>query len=265
MSKLEVGFTLPGWFSADFNFGFLQSCPLNAIIYLESAVGYTAVNSKECCVGKSTKLRDTVVLGLLNEQPRYGYEIKTIIDNVLAHISDVSSGSLYYDINRLVERGLIEEVLVEKVGRRPQRSIYQLTEAGKAQFSDMLPELLFPFQQVYLPLNLALFFFENLNPRERIRRLAMLQERLKLTSGFIRDTVQEVESFAPRWHILISQHYLRYFRMEMKFVSDMLEALSSDSGYKLTKADLDEVQAEFEDFKTHFNYSSYVQAGQLRD
>lgn len=211
-------------------------------------------------MSKSTKLRDTVVLGLLNEQPRYGYEIKTIIDNVIAHISDVTSGSLYYDINRLLERGLIKEVLVEKVGRRPQRSIYKLTAAGKAYLDEMLPALLFPSQQVYLPINLALFFFGELKSSERIRRLAMLHERLKLTIGFIKDTVRDVESFASQWHILISQHYLSYLKMEMQFVNKILAELAGDSAYVLTDADLAEVNAEFEAFTSRFEYSCYAHA-----
>ena len=35
---------------------------------------------------KPTKLPELVVLGLLNEKPRYGYEIKTIVDHVMNSI-----------------------------------------------------------------------------------------------------------------------------------------------------------------------------------
>ncbi len=41
-------------------------------------------------MSKSVKLRDLVVLGLLKENTRYGYEIKMIIDNVMSHVIDVS-------------------------------------------------------------------------------------------------------------------------------------------------------------------------------
>src|SRR5210317_737627 len=111
-------------------------------------------------MGRAVKLRDIVVLGLLRENPRYGYEIKMIIDNVMSHVIDISSGSLYYGLKKLQERGLVEEASVEKIGRRPERSVYNITAAGNKYLDDELPRVVFPRAQPYFPLDLALYFFQ---------------------------------------------------------------------------------------------------------
>ena len=54
-----------------------------------------------------------------------------IIDNVMSHVIDISSGSLYYGLKKLQERGLVEESSVEKIGKRPERLIYTITTEGQ--------------------------------------------------------------------------------------------------------------------------------------
>jgi DNA-binding PadR family transcriptional regulator len=84
---------------------------------------FSSLKYGSSAVSRAIKLRDLVVLGLLREHPRYGYEIKMIIDHVMSHVIDVSSGSLYYGLKKLEERNLVEESAIEKVGRRPERSV----------------------------------------------------------------------------------------------------------------------------------------------
>jgi len=40
----------------------------------------------------------------------------------------------YFALGKLSEEGLIENGATEKAGNRPSRSVYQITEAGRAEF-----------------------------------------------------------------------------------------------------------------------------------
>src|SRR5689334_6393452 len=83
------------------------------------------------------------VLCLLRERPMHPYEMQRLIrqrhnDAFL----DLKRGSLYHAIERLERAGLIEIVETSREGRRPERTVYRLTEKGEREALDWLRELL---------------------------------------------------------------------------------------------------------------------------
>lgn len=206
----------------------------------------------------SVKLRDLVVLGLLTQQPRYGYEIKMIIDNVMSHVIDISSGSLYYGIKKLQQRGLVEEDSIEKIGRRPERSVYRITEPGKQFFSAELPRVIFPRARPYFPMDLALYFFEFMDKKEQARRLKMRLEYLKHLAKLLKQIKASSSSAAPDNQLFIFTHRLRYISMEQSFIKELLEHLVGQPDYQLNNADLYEIGQEFEAFKKHLKVETVL-------
>lgn len=207
-------------------------------------------------MGKSAKLRDIVVLGLLKEQPRYGYEIKMIIDHVMSHIIDISSGSLYYGIKKLQQSGCIEEASVEKVGRRPERSVYKITDAGLKLLDRELPKVIFPQARPTFPLNLGLYFFDVIGSGERQRRLRMWLERIDLTISFLEELKLRYKDEASQSHLLILDHNLCYYRAEQVFLADAIGHLFDNHEYQLTPQDREEVEAEIEKLRQQLNYDA---------
>src|SRR5437016_1094606 len=83
------------------------------------------------------------VLCLLRERAMHPYEMQRLIrqrknDNFL----DLKRGSLYHAIGRLERVNLIEPVATTREGRRPERTVYRLTEDGAAETLAWLRELL---------------------------------------------------------------------------------------------------------------------------
>src|SRR6187551_4114033 len=73
-----------------------------------------------------------MVLVLLAEAPMHPYEMQRLMqwrgkDDVVR----VQRGSLYPAVERLMRAGLIEPLETERAGRRPERTVYQLTEEGR--------------------------------------------------------------------------------------------------------------------------------------
>lgn len=210
-------------------------------------------------MGKNAKLRDIVVLGLLHEQPRYGYEVKMIIDHVMSHFLDVSSGSLYYGLKKLQQEGFIEETTIEKVGRRPERSVYEITPTGRAMLEEHLPSYIFPNVKAFFPINVALFFLDAVSPIERVRRLKMWRERLKRSESTVTSIAAKYAESASWSHIMILKHQLHYIRSEFEFVDKLLSELPDGITYELDPADLEEVNAEMEAVIQQFDYGIYQQ------
>lgn len=171
---------------------------------------------------KSLKNRDLVILGLLMDQPRYGYEVKVLLDNALAHLVNINSGSLYYSLKQLLKLGYVEEAAVEKIGRRPERSIYQLTAEGKHAFLSGIEQQIFPITSEFNPLDLALYFIKVLDLQSLVRLLAMRQSMLISASKFFLEMLQPGPETLDNCHRLILQHKRAMIEMEIAFIEKLL-------------------------------------------
>jgi DNA-binding PadR family transcriptional regulator len=80
-----------------------------------------------------------VVLGLLREQPKHGYQILADIRERRLNVwAGVSPSSTYGVINRLEREGYIHESSREREGSKPERVIYEITEAGREHLADQI-------------------------------------------------------------------------------------------------------------------------------
>ncbi|MEX2445805.1 MAG: PadR family transcriptional regulator [Dehalococcoidia bacterium] len=73
------------------------------------------------------------VLGLLALEPRHGYELARVLEEELAAVCPVEQSLLYAYLRNLERRDLVEWEEV-RVGARPPRKIFGLTEDGWSVF-----------------------------------------------------------------------------------------------------------------------------------
>ncbi len=73
---------------------------------------------------------ELLILSLLEEQPRHGYDIGSLIERRSDGVLRFNVASLYPLLYRLEKRGWIDGRWVEKAGQR-RRRYYRLTTAGK--------------------------------------------------------------------------------------------------------------------------------------
>ncbi len=77
-----------------------------------------------------------VILGLLRNGPRSGYEIKAAVDRSTRFFWAASYGQIYPELRRLETDGLVRGEDSPN-GRRPRR-VYRLTKAGEARLLEWL-------------------------------------------------------------------------------------------------------------------------------
>jgi len=82
------------------------------------------------------------VLALLSEQPRHPYDLQRLIRERHKEFAAQKERGLYHAVNRLAARGLIEPLETSREGRRPERTIYRITERGSEEFETRLRDLL---------------------------------------------------------------------------------------------------------------------------
>jgi DNA-binding PadR family transcriptional regulator len=75
---------------------------------------------------------DFAILGFLNYHPYTGYDLKKVFDTSVRHFWPADQSQIYRTLARLTKQGFVE---VEKVPQedRPDRKVYHITEAGRAE------------------------------------------------------------------------------------------------------------------------------------
>jgi len=82
------------------------------------------------------------VLALLSVRPSHPYELhRFVIDTHKDYIGGLPR-SLYHAVDRLAREELIVPVETSREGRRPERTVYRVTEEGRAELTTRLRRLL---------------------------------------------------------------------------------------------------------------------------
>jgi DNA-binding PadR family transcriptional regulator len=80
-----------------------------------------------------------VLLGLLDRGPGHGYELKVAHDHWFPSAKPLAFGQVYASLARLERDGLVEAVETQQEAG-PERTVYALTEAGRAAVREWLTE-----------------------------------------------------------------------------------------------------------------------------
>jgi DNA-binding PadR family transcriptional regulator len=107
------------------------------------------------------------ILSLLVRQPMHPYEMRHVIRvREIDRVMKVTHGTLYSTVDRLAGAGLIQPVETSREGRRPERTVYEITPGGRDQLLDALRAELMRTTPDYPRLAMALTFASLLEPQE---------------------------------------------------------------------------------------------------
>jgi len=133
------------------------------------------------------------VLACLHERPMHPYEMaSTMRERGKEQSIKLNYGSLYTVVDSLAKNGLIEALEARREGRRPERTVYQLTEAGRARLDAWMSELIAEPVKEYPQFEAALSLLPVLHPdtvaellhtRIRLLRMEILQARVMLETA----------------------------------------------------------------------------------
>ena len=121
------------------------------------------------------------VLSLLLERPMHPYEMSSTLRERGKEMSiKLNYGSLYSVIDQLVRHGLIEVRETVREGRRPERTVYTVTESGRTEFRDWLAELLAVPVKEYTSFEAGLSLLPGLPPDDALAALEQRAQRLTM-------------------------------------------------------------------------------------
>lgn len=169
------------------------------------------------------------VLECLHECPRHPYDIhQTMQEREVWRLVKLTTGSLYHTIERLAEDGLIEVVDTSRAGRRPERTTYRITEAGRDAFAARVRAMVADLPTEYPQYPVAVGFLHELEREDALhqlhRRTIALEAQLA-ADRVVERRLGESDVHPLYWADLELRRRLR--AAELDFTRDLIDRLTT--------------------------------------
>jgi DNA-binding PadR family transcriptional regulator len=189
------------------------------------------------------------VLALVFERPMHPYEMAATLKHRHKHESiKLRYGSLYTVIDLLVARGLITSKETSRGGKRPERTVYLLTQAGHDLLQNWMRELLGQPVKEFPQFETALSLMGVLPPTEAVKLLCdraslvassiaelegHLADMKSRTLGEMAEPNQQIpapllrQKF-PELFLVEGEYRLALMNAELAFVNDLVRRITQD-------------------------------------
>ncbi|GAA2722072.1 PadR family transcriptional regulator [Actinocorallia aurantiaca] len=157
---------------------------------------------------KVGNLLGLAVLSYLVQGPQHPYELSRMLrENEDGRSIKFNHGSLYMVVQQLAKAGFVTEQETTREGRRPERTVYALTDAGRKEQHDWLRELVEEPEHEYPRFVAALSLIGALHPDEAVELLRHRLERLREQSAEIRAMVDGTVAAGVHPLFLVEEEY----------------------------------------------------------
>lgn len=172
------------------------------------------------------------ILGLLQRfGPQHGYQIKKTIAEQLSDFTQIKLPTIYYHLEKMEADGLLS-ASSEKPGSRPEKTIYTITNKGRASFQNMLAGLLtFEYRPIF-PSDGVFYFSDSLDNTEIAEHLKNYIERLQGIIDSIQKHKKETLQFVPEGTKtmvqIIFSHHEHHYRAELDWAEESLRNIRGE-------------------------------------
>ncbi|GLZ14839.1 PadR family transcriptional regulator [Actinomadura sp. NBRC 104425] len=170
---------------------------------------------------------ELAVLGLLNESPMHGYELRKRLNALLGMFRAFSYGSLYPCLKQLLANGLIVEDRPEEpnvaiaLQSRRSKIVYRLTAEGKERLQHLLTET-GPATWEDEGFGVRFAFFSHTRADVRLRilegRRSRLEERLERLRAALARTRERVDHYT----LELQNHGLESVEREVRWLNELI-------------------------------------------
>jgi DNA-binding PadR family transcriptional regulator len=172
------------------------------------------------------------VLALLFERPMHPYEMGLTLKQ--RHKEDSIKfryGSLYTVIELLLRRGMIDARETEREGKRPERTVYEISAVGREELHAWMTDLIAEPVKEFPQFEAALCLLPVLPPDEA---LALLRQRLARIEAKASEMQAQLDEFSrqhfPPLFLIENEYRLALFKAEQLFIADIVKRIESGWG-----------------------------------
>ncbi|MDI2126531.1 PadR family transcriptional regulator [Yinghuangia seranimata] len=176
---------------------------------------------------KPSTMLALAVLALVAERPMHPYEIARLLRERGKDLSiKINYGSLYTVVQVQEKNGFIEAVGTERDGRRPERTVYGLTEAGRAELVGGLSAIIAEPVNEFPRFGGALSIMGVLHPDEALRLLGLRLAALETAIETGRRELEDLRHVLPRVFVIEAEYALAMQQAEAAWVRGFAEQIA---------------------------------------
>lgn len=176
---------------------------------------------------------ELAILGLLQESPMHGYELRKQLATKLGSIrAAISYGSLYPTLRRLQAAGWITEAARTDEDRAPEatipaltsrrgRVVYQITAEGKERFQDLLAQV-GPETYDDPGFGIHFAFFARTDADTRLRILEGRRRRIEERREGLRDVLARAAERLDAYTLELQRHGLDACEREVRWLEELI-------------------------------------------
>lgn len=178
-------------------------------------------------MAKRSGVLEYAVLGLLQDAPMHGYELRKRLNSVLGTFRAISYGSLYPCLKGLLAQGLITEDGPADAGApvltgRRSKVVYRLTAEGKEKFQEWLDEA-GPEAWEDDRFGVHLAFFSLTDAEARMRILQGRRSRLEERLAILRQSAARGRERLDSYTLQLQQHGLDSVEREVRWLGELID------------------------------------------
>jgi DNA-binding PadR family transcriptional regulator len=137
-------------------------------------------------------------------------------------------GSLYTVVEALQQHRLIVAQETERAGRRPERTVYRLTDAGRMELIDWLSELISTPIKEYTWFEAGLSLIPALPPEDAAALLTQRCNRLEMEISQERSLLElATQRGVARLHLIEGEYLLAIHEAELAWTRQFADAIKS--------------------------------------
>lgn len=162
-----------------------------------------------------------LLLGILKQSEMHGYQLYDFIEQNLTTCTTLKKPSAYFLLGKMEQEGLVQ-VAEQRVGNRPPRKVYGLTEKGEQLFEQWLKENLSQYTPTIFPGDIGIAFLDQIPIEQGI---SLLQNRLQKMQAHL----AELESLPPHpgSAAYLIRHQIHHLSHEIQWLKDVLQELQA--------------------------------------
>jgi DNA-binding PadR family transcriptional regulator len=169
------------------------------------------------------------VLACLWERPMHPYEMATTLrERGKDQSIKLNYGALYTVVEALQQHEFIVAQETERSGRRPERTVYRLTNAGRMELIDWISELVSRPIKEYTQFEAGLSLIPVLPPEDvailLARRCDLLEREISQKRSLLQHAAQRG---VQRLHLIESEYLLAMQEAELAWTRQFAEAIRS--------------------------------------
>jgi DNA-binding PadR family transcriptional regulator len=172
---------------------------------------------------------EMAVLGLLNEAPMHGYELRKRLNSLFGWGRALSFGSLYPCLKGMLRQGWINEdtAALATPGLRRAKIVYRLTPLGEERFTELLAEG-GPSTWDDDNFGVHFAFFARTDIAVRLRILEGRRRRLEERLDRVRAQLERTQELVDTYTLELHRHDLESVEREVHWLSNLIASERKD-------------------------------------